>query len=168
MDNIIHNDLYDKNFDQAKAFFSGMIGKKCSFQRAGEYKSLALGFGEKREVPTSKGGLIEKSEWSVGSYISAWRISRKGKIVCGNMDPGMSNAEMYKKVSKIKMGALAYIETLSKFDVRIGLDNDVCIDFMAATDYDDDIVHIFCPDHVFVSYKSEGWHIGRSDRPPSS
>lgn len=166
MDAITHNNVYGKSFAEAKIYFSEMIGKKCSFQRTGEYRSLTLGFGEKVEVLNFKKKPVEQSEWRLGTYIAAWRIIRHGEIVCGNMDPVNSNSELDKKVLKINLGSLLFIEMLSKFEIRVGLDNDVCIDFIAATDYDDDIFHIFCPDHIFVSYKcAKGWHIGRSDRP---
>jgi hypothetical protein len=113
-----------------RAAFAGIIGKRCCRQRAGEYKSLSLGFGEK--VPHLRKKSVDsfKGEWEIGTYSSAWRIVKSGAILCGSMNPVDSNEELEQQVEALQLGAVMSIEMLSKFDIRITLDDGTFIEFM--------------------------------------
>jgi hypothetical protein len=61
----------DLEFDLGKntrAAFDGILGKRCCRQRAGEYRSLSLGFGER--IPHLKKKSVDSfnGEWELGTY----------------------------------------------------------------------------------------------------
>lgn len=147
---------------------AGFIGKSCCIQYSGEYRSLTLGFGEK--IPNLRAGAIHsfKAEWEVGTYSSAWRIIQNEEILCGSMNPVESNAELEQQVESVHIGTVISIEMLSKFDIRIVLNNNMFIDFMCASVDDENALHIFGPNHLFIAYKwTDGWRIGKSNEPIS-
>ncbi len=152
--------------ENTRAAFDGILGKTCCRQRAGEYRSLSLGFGDK--IPHLKKKSVDSfnGEWELGTYTSAWRIIRNEEILCGSMNPVDSNAELEQQVSAIQIGAVVSIEMLSKLDIRIILDDDMFIDFMCASSHDENMFHVFGPNHLFVSYRCiSGWSIGKSNEP---
>jgi hypothetical protein len=149
-----------------RAVLARIIGKRCCRQRAGEYRSLSLGFGEKVPHVRKKSVDSFKGEWELGTYSSAWRIVKNGAILCGSMNPVDSNEELEQQVEAIQLGAVMAIEMLSKFDIRITLDDGTLVEFMCASNYDENMFHIFGPDHIFLGYKStDGWRLGKSNEP---
>ena len=158
---------FDINIDAGtRKAFAGIIGKRCCRQRAGEYRSLSLGFGEK--VPHLRKKSVDsfKGEWEIGTYSSAWRIVKSGAILCGSMNPIDSNEELEQQVEAIELGSVMSIEMLSKFDIRITLDDGTFIEFMCASNDDETMFHIFGPDHLLLDYKStDGWRLGKSNEP---
>jgi hypothetical protein len=58
---------------------------------------------------------------------------------------------------------------LSKFDIRLTLEDGMCIDFMCASSDDENMFHIFGPNHLFVGYKCiDGWNVGKSNEPTAA
>jgi hypothetical protein len=135
--------------DGTRAAFAGIIGKRCCRQRAGEYRSLSLGFGEKIPHLRKKSVDSFKGEWEVCTYSSAWRIVRNGAILCGSMNPVDSNEELELQIEAIQLGAVMSIEMLSRFNIRIKLDDGTLVEFMCASNDDGNMFHIFGPDHLF-------------------
>ena len=149
-----------------EAALSDIVGKKCCRQRVGEYKSLTLGFGEKIPHFRKKAYDTFSGEWEIGTYCSAWRIIEKNKLICGSMDPVDSLEELDVKLSGIEFGRVLNIEMMSEFDIRLVLDNEIVIEFLCATDYDDEVIFIFGPNHLYVQYTlNEGWRFGKSNVP---
>lgn len=158
---------FDTSIDDGiRAAFAGIFGKRCCRQRAGEYKSLSLGFGEKVLHLRKKSGDSFKGEWEVGTYSAAWRIVKSGAILCGGMNPVDSNEELEQQVETVELGAVISIEMLSKFDIRITLDDGTFVEFMCASNDDENMFHIFGPGHLFLGYKpTDGWRLGKSNEP---
>lgn len=73
---------------------ASLTGKRCSAKAVGEYKSLALGFGDEVLRPTGRNPLAVRSEWELGTYTAAWRIVHGNEVLCGSMDPGHGNDEL--------------------------------------------------------------------------
>jgi hypothetical protein len=146
--------------------FLDIVGKKCCRQRVGEYKSLTLGFGEKIFHSRKKSIDPFSGEWEIGTYCSAWRIVKNEKIVCGSMDPVDSLNELDERLSSVEFGSVMGIKMLSKFDIRVELDNGISIEFLCATDYEEEVVFIFGPNNLYIQYSlNEGWQIGKSNEP---
>jgi hypothetical protein len=148
------------------ASFAGLIGCKCCRQRVGQGGSLSLGFGDK--IPHSKRKTVDPfyGEWEIGTYSSAWRIIQHGQILCGSLDAEDSIEKLDGFLQTIKLGAVVAVEAISEFDIRIILNGGVHIDFMRASNDDDEMFHIFGPKSIYVEYKSlGGWKVGRSDTP---
>lgn len=146
--------------------FAALIGKRCCRQRVGRGRSLSVGFGEK--VPHSKPKTADPfyGEWELGTYSSAWRVIQEGRVVCGSSDVVDSIDELDERLQAIKLGAVLAIEALSQFDIRVKLDDEVCIDFICASAEDDEMFHIFGPESLYVEYTcSEGWKAGKSNAP---
>ena len=149
-----------------KSSLFDMIGQKCCRQRVGEYKSLTLGFGEKILHSRKKSLDPFRGEWEIGTYCSAWRIVENKRIICGSMDPVDLHDELDVKISSIEFGNVVNIVMLSEFDIRLELSNGINIEFLCATNYDDEAVFIFGPNHLYVQYTlNEGWRIGKSNEP---
>ncbi|MFZ6719409.1 hypothetical protein [Undibacterium sp. Ji49W] len=149
-----------------RSAFSGIIGKRCCRQRAGEYKSLSLGFGEKVPHVRKKSVDSFSGEWEIGTYSAAWRIVKNGAILCGSMNPVDSNEELEQQVDALQLGIVMSIEMLSKFDIRIALDDRTFVEFMCASNDDENVFHIFGPDHLFLGYSpAHGWRLRKSNEP---
>lgn len=149
-----------------KGAVATLIGKRCCRQRVGRGRSLSVGFGEK--VPHSKPRTADPfyGEWELGTYSSAWRVIHKGRVVCGSSDVVDSIDELDERLQTIKLGVILVIEALSHFDIRVKLDDDVCIDFICASSEDDEMFHIFGPESLYVEYVCrDGWKVGRSNAP---
>lgn len=145
---------------------NGLFGKRCCRLRAGEHRSLSLGFGEK--IPHSRKRSVDsfKGEWEVGTYTAAWRIIRDGEIISGSMTPAESNDDMERQVEGIHLGSVQSIEMLSRFDIRLVLDGGMSIDFIGVSSDDDEMFHVFGPNHLLVKYYCAGkWSIGQSNIP---
>jgi hypothetical protein len=143
-----------------------LIGKYCCRQRIGRGRSLSLGFGGK--LPHSKPKTSDPfyGEWELGTYSAAWRIIREGRVVCGSLDAVDSIDELDERLQAIKLGKVLTIEVFSQFDLRVILDEDVCIDFICAAEDDDEMFHIFGPESLYIEYTcSDGWKVGKSNAP---
>ena len=143
-----------------------LYGKNCCRKRVGRSRSLSVGFGNK--VPHSKSMTVDSfyGEWEIGTYSSAWRVTDKGRIICGSSDVVDSVDELDERLQRIEFGSILGIETFSRFDIRVTLAHEICIDFICVSVEDDEIFHIFGPEKFFTEYTfAEGWKTGRSDVP---
>jgi len=63
-------------------------------------------------------------------------------------------------------GFLQRIEHFSAFDLRVLFSNELCLDITGCIGTDDEIFHLFCPDHWVITYSLEkGWMQGPSNKP---
>jgi len=125
-----------------------------------------MGFGEKVAHSKPKTEDPFYGEWEVGSYSSAWRIVREGRVVCGSSDVVDSIKDLDERLQAITLGSVMLVETLSLLDIRVKLDNGVFIDFICASKEDDEMFHIFGPENLYVEYACpDGWRIGKSNVP---
>jgi hypothetical protein len=125
-----------------------------------------VGFGKR--VPHSKPKTADPfyGEWEIGTYSSAWRIIRAGRVVCGSSDVVDSIDELDERLQAIKLGAVVAVEALSQFDIRVKLDDEVFIDFICASEGDDEMFHIFGPERLYVQYTCpDVWKVGKSNAP---
>lgn len=128
-----------------------------------------MGFGAKVNQETHGRGEPFYGEWELGTYAAAWRIIKDGHIICGSMDVVDTVAELDAKVQSIEFGAFSHIEQISDYDVRVKLDNGVFLDFICTTGEDDEMFHIFGPEHLYLEFRpDQGWIIGKSNAPWSS
>jgi hypothetical protein len=124
-----------------QARIASLAGKPCRSKVVGEYKSLALGFGEEVSRPTARNPLAVRSEWEIGTYTAAWRIVHGNEVLCGSMDP-------------------VKIEMTSRFDIRVVLSGESYVEFICASSDDDEIFHIFGPENFFAKYSlADGWTV---------
>lgn len=146
--------------------FAGLIGRQCCRQRIGRGGGLSVGFGDR--VPHSKPKTVDTfyGEWEIGTYSSAWRIVQHEQIVCGSLDAVNSIEKLDEFLQTLKLGSVVAVEAISKFDIRITLNEGAHIDFMCASNDDDEMFHIFGPESICVEYKClGGWKVGKSDVP---
>lgn len=125
-----------------------------------------MGFGKK--IPHSKSKTTDTfyGEWEIGTYSAAWRIIHKGHVVCGSSDVVDSIDELDTRLQAIQLGTVLTVEVISQFDIRINLDNGVCIDFICASAEDDEIFHIFGPENIYIEYMCPSrWKVGKSNVP---
>lgn len=151
---------------EVKQFVLAMVGKPCCAQTVGEYRSLSIGFGMQQARPKHRLATAIVNEFEVGSYTAAWRIISKGKLLCGSMNPVNATSELDDQLGKIAIGNFLKIEMTTKFDVRIRTDNGVDIEFICASNEDDECFHIIGTNQLCVEYTLEnGWRIGSSRTP---
>src|SRR6185369_4583727 len=72
--------------EEVKDFLKPIIGKRCCRQRVSEPRAIHIGLGEKIYHGNSK--LLDEyyGEWEIGTYYSAWRVLKEGRIICGSDD----------------------------------------------------------------------------------
>ena len=136
-----------------------MFGKPCSQKQVGRGRSLSLGFGNVN--------LNDKSyrEWDVRTYSSAWRVVRAGLVLCGSQNVVDSIAELNLILERVDLGRFVSLRQITDLDVRIELDNETAVDFLA-TSNEDECLNIFCPgQRVIVFSIRGGWKMGPSDKP---
>ena len=152
----------------AKIFagLEGLVGKPACRQRVGRGRSLSIGFGER--VPHQKKSLPDSfyGEWELGTYTAAWRILQFGAVICGSADVVDSIEELDRKLQGIKIGAILTMDLLSSHDVRFCLDNAMTIDFMCASSEEDETVHLFGPNNLYLEFIApDNWKLGASNLP---
>jgi hypothetical protein len=157
------------NIDEVMTRVAPIFKKqKCRVQ-VGLLKSLSLGFGEKLyndKLPTRD---KYYGEWEIGTWnCSAWRVLVGNSVQCGSNDTSDLEA-LDAAVASVEFGFITGFECLSKHDVRVSFSNNIFVDFLQATqDQDpdeDDVFHIFGPDHLYVQYiPANGWFIGKSTK----
>lgn len=152
-------------FVDATSSFADLYGRGCCRQRVGRKRSLSIGFGH--PVPHFKDLAKDPyyGEWEIGTYSACWRIIRAGCVLCGSADVVDSIDELDDKLQGVTLGAVRAIDELTKFDIRVTLDNGVYIDFFCASSDDDEWFHVFGPDNIVVKVSSDGWKIGKSNQP---
>lgn len=139
---------------------ANLSGQACWRQRVGRARSLSLGFGKK--IPHGRDRMVDRfdAEWELGTYTATWRIVRAEKILCGSHEVVDSLAELNECVGRLKIGRIGAVSMISKFDIRVALDNDMHIDFLGAGSGDDEIFHVFCPDGQYLAYSITcGWKL---------
>ena len=151
--------------EQLERVWSQIAMQPCSLRRVWRTRRLSIGFGPLREgVPG-----VTRPLWELGSYYSAWRFVRDGRVLAGSQDVVDAIADLDTKVNAIEVGAVLDIEQLPPFDIRLHFDGRLILDFLNTTSEDDDIFHIFGPEHVYAGFSPlTGWTLGRSDVPTSS
>lgn len=146
--------------DELKAVIGELKGRACCCQRVGEHRSLRLGFGNK--VTRSKMEVRDLffGEWQLGTFTAAWRIVQKDRILLGSMNPVDSSADLDAELQKIQFGPVQHIETPSRFCVRVHLEGDIFIDFIAASNDECEIFFILKPDAHDMEYRCTiGWSV---------
>jgi hypothetical protein len=148
-----------------KALTKPLLGKLCCKKRVWSFKSLTLGFGKK--VYHGK-KLVDDfyGEWEIRTYCYAWRVIKNGQILCGSSDAVDRVDELTAVLKRIKFGRIISLDQLTNFDVRIGFDTGVAVDFLATVSDKDEGITIFCPNNRCVEFTTgSGWEIGPSNKP---
>jgi hypothetical protein len=148
-----------------KALIKPMLGKICCKKRVWSFKSLTLGFGKK--IYHGK-KLVDdfNGEWEITTYCYAWRVIKNGKILCGSSDAVDHVNELTAVLKRIKFGRLVSLEQFTNFDVRLGFDTGIVVDFLATVSDADEGLDIFCPEHKAIEFTvGSGWKTGPSDKP---
>jgi len=154
---------------QIQSLIQPLQGLICCRSKVGDFFSLSLGFGKQEPVPPLfSGKRLNTSfygEWEVGSYQKSWRIVNRSEILHGGCEVGKSEMELNDRIAGVVFGHLKSIVQLSEWDVRIEFDTDYCVDFLGV-DPCEDTFHVFCPNNIFVGFKSGvGWFVGPSNKP---
>ena len=150
---------------KVRVLIKPMLGKLCCKKRVWSFKSLALGFGKK--VYHGK-KLVDNffGEWEIRTYCYAWRVIKNGEILCGSGDAVDSVDELTAILKRIKFGHVISLEQLTDFDVRVGFDTGISVDFLAAVRDKGEGLDIFCREHKTIEFTvGSGWKIGSSDKP---
>jgi hypothetical protein len=131
-----------------------------------------MGFGKRIQHNNPKARDRYYGEWEVGTYESAWRVIRSGKIICASHDASDSNTpenppDIDRTFRRINFGRLLSIQKINKWDFELKFDFDLSINlFGASSDKDDEFFHIFFPENKCLVFESgEGWFYGDSDKP---
>jgi hypothetical protein len=150
---------------KVKASIEPMIGKLCCNKRVWTFKSLALGFGKK--IYHGK-KLVDDfyGEWEIRTYCYAWRVIKDGRIVCGSSDAVDHVNELTAILKRVKFGRIISLEQLTGFDVRVGFDTGIMVDFLGTVRDEDEGISIFCPEHKTIEFRAgSGWKIISSNKP---
>lgn len=141
----------------------GMIGKVVSTVFVGDGKRLCIGFGQ-----VTKSGTVAHGEWEFGTYDCSWRVSQDGRLACASNDAIDSLSELTNKISACELGGFVGIEQITECDTRFVFAKGF-IDILCTISDDDEILHLFFPTNEVVTFSpSEGWVLGKSDRPWST
>jgi hypothetical protein len=74
--------------------------------------------------------------------------------------------DLRQKMSAIEWTQCSAIRQLTDLDVQVEFDNGVFVDFLATISDEDEVLHLFCPDKLVVTFSiAEGWMVGPSDKP---
>lgn len=134
-----------------------MFGKPCCRKRVGAvHAGIAFGFGA--QVFHNDARLIDSfyGEWEIRNYYRAWRVIQNGRILYGCHD-FMAVNELNAAINQIAFGNIISLEKIADFDIRMQLDNDISVDFLATTTDEESLV-IFGPNELCVEYSaSDGW-----------
>ncbi len=143
---------------------SNLFGKSCCRQRVGIARSLIVGFGDR--VPRKNKIRLNdefKGEWELGTFSAEWCVSYLGSNLCSSRDfIEQSLLELDEKLNKITFGKIEAIDFVSKSHVRVRLDGNIIIDFLASTkqedENEDEFFHVFCPNSEFIACSLQrGW-----------
>ncbi len=139
-----------------------IFGIRCSGQRAGERKSLTIGFGEKIPHPTLRRPEAVRSEWELRTYRAAWRLCRDGILIVGSRDLVDSDLELDEKLKALDAQCIRSIEVMEKFDVRVTLDRGFTVDFFWVASDDEEILTVSnVVTRLYVTYAgTAGWVVG--------
>lgn len=149
-----------------QALIDPISGKPCCRKQVGFRKSLSIGFGAKVIHQNPKTRDKYYGEWEIGTFNSAWRVIRAGKILCASNDPVDSIKELDAAINQIDFSNFVSVQQLTDVDVRVLFDHDMVIDFLAAASDDDEMFHIFCPERKYLEFTiRKGWTIGESNTP---
>lgn len=139
-----------------------MLGQSISsvFVRG---KRLCIGFGRLSEATT-----IAHGEWEIGTYECSWRIVQKSRVTCASNDPVDTPTELEEALKACDLGEFSGMQPLSEFDTRF-LFTRGSVDILCTISDEDELLHIFLPEKEVATLSvSEGWMLGRSDRPWSA
>ena len=147
--------------DEAEQLLQKLVGQPCTLRRVGGDRSLFIGFGYVETTTTKPHASTE-----IGTYDCAWRVSQDGKVLCGRDDAVDDVSELEERLSRIDIGTFAAVSALSEFDIRIQFSTGVSLDILCTISDDDEVMHIFFPDKVVLTFQPvKGWQLGRSDEP---
>ena len=151
------------NIYELQELIKPLLGKPNCRKQVGYRKSLSFGFGKK--LPHSNPKLRDAyyGEWEIGTYNCAWRILEDERIICGSNDPADSVNEIDSVIQSIEFGCITSLQQPNSIDVRIVCENKLSIDFFSAISDEDEVFHIFCPQHQHIQLiPSKGWSKGSS------
>jgi hypothetical protein len=144
-----------------------IYGKKCNRVAVGNSRSLSFGFGEK--IFHNNPRLQDKfyCEWEIGSYYRSWRVINNDRIILGSNDPYDDLNLLNNKIHEIAFTEVISITNISALDVRVTFNNRIIVDFLSTiSDEDEGVFHIFCPEHTYIEFTSQGkWKMGKSNVP---
>lgn len=147
---------------EIKKILKTLIGKKPSYVRVGNFRSLSIGFGRMIKSKDDR-KKFDYAEWDVGSYRSFWRILDGNRILFLK-DAEHDVNSLNEAVNGIEFGNLLGFEMLTPIDVRLKFDSGVQIDFIAAIQDEDEYFHVFCPENKYIELAPGGiWTIGKSN-----
>lgn len=149
-----------------RATLSEMMGRKCSLQRIDTDGTLRIGFGVLRLRPIRGSHSVEHAEWEIGTYYRSWRVCHGVEVLCGGQDPLGEPNILEQRLNQVDFGTFKDCHQLSAFDVRIRFSTDVYVDVLGAVSNDDEIVHLFSPNHQVTTFSiGRGWQQGPSNKP---
>lgn len=142
---------------------SSVYGKMCCRVSIGSPKSLALGFGERIYHANPRLNDTFYGEWEIGTYYGSWRIVKNSKIILGSGD---DVGKLKKEIKDIQFQPILSITNLSSLDVRVEFSDGLAVDFLPTFSGEDEAFHMFCPEHIYIEFTSDGsWKIGQSNTP---
>ena len=144
---------------EINAKLQSMLGRSISslFVRG---KRLCIGFGRMSEATT-----IAHGEWEIGTYECSRRIVQESRVTCASNDPVDTPTELEEALKACDLGEFSGIQPLSEFDTRFVFTGGN-VDILCTISDEDELLHIFLPEKEVVTLSvSEGWILGRSDRP---
>jgi hypothetical protein len=107
-------------------------------------------------------------EWEIGSFGGPWRLSRGATILLESQDSGSSISQLDARLRDIQLGSIKCVSYLSAAEIRVELDNEISVDFLAP-DEDGEGFHIFAPGRKYIEFVSPNrWNISDSSRPMGS
>jgi hypothetical protein len=126
------------------------------------YKNLHVGLGKKVKNQRKNSRVEYYGEWEIGTYISAWRIVKKGKLISGSRQIiEDTNLETQKIAPLFNEKFITMIE-LNEYDIRLIFSGDLIVDFFFCSD-SDEFLHILGISGDFcVSQLPNKWICGKS------
>ncbi|TFF18254.1 hypothetical protein E3C22_22135 [Jiella endophytica] len=155
--------VIDRNIQE---LLGDLAGHRCSRKRAGNDRSMSIGFGELSSHPIRSEPSQFYANWEVGTFSAAWRVVKGEKIILGSMSPVDNAGEINERFNQVSIGGVERIEQISKYDISVLCEENIRVDFLCASDYQDDMFHVFAPDNLYIGYSVfYGWRHGPSNEP---
>jgi hypothetical protein len=147
---------------------SNLLGQKVCRIQVDDNRSLSIGFGEKvfHQKKRSKDSFY--GQWELGSYYPSWRLIKNDRILVGAHDLE-SVADIKLNLIELLQGRLINLEIWKTFNITLYFDDEIIIEFFPATNEEDELFHIFCPENKYIELNSYGKvRIMQSNAPVSS
>ncbi|MDR1148290.1 MAG: hypothetical protein LBK66_06620 [Spirochaetaceae bacterium] len=126
------------------------------------YKNLHVGLGKKVKNLCKNSRVEYYGEWEIGTYISAWRIVKEGKLISGSRQIVEDTDIETQKIAPLFNEKFITMMELNEYDIRLIFSGDLIVDFFFCSDSDEFLHILGIGGDFWVSQFPNEWIYGKS------